>query len=524
MIRREIERLLNVLFPAEKIVIDSVPRGRHGDYSTNLAFLLAKKKHASPMKIADEIAPMLKSPALSRIHVEEPGFINFEIALDYLLKNLGEGKLLPVIKDRGRILVEFVSANPTGPINIVSARAAAVGDSLVRLLNKIGYDAQREYYVNDTGQQAEMLAISVARRMREIAGEPGEIPEHGYHGEYLIPLAREIIAQGGMENARLKDYAVNYFVERHRETLARFGVVFDRWARESAVCAGEYPETALRKLRAAGKVFEQDGAVFFRATDYGDNRDRVLVTTDRRATYLLNDLGYHLHKIERKYDRLINLLGPDHHGQIKGLVSGITAMGFPAELLEIIIIQHVSFRKDGRAVSMSKRTGDIFTLDELIDQVPVDVIRFFFLMRSCSQHLDFDIDLALKQTDENPVYYVQYAHARIMSIIRHGRQQGIDIDAAPELGLIEEPEEIDLAKQIGRFDEVLEDSARNFEPYQITYYLIDLARNFHYFYQRVKVVTEDARLSRARIFLIEQAARVFRQGLEILGVSCPDEM
>ncbi len=524
MIRQEIKKILQDLFPAEKIVVDTVPRGKRGDYSTNLAFLIAARQHTAPMKIASEVAASIKNPVISQIFVEKPGFVNFEIDLDYLLKKLRDADIVSKFNDGQRVLVEFVSANPTGPINIVSARAAAVGDSLVRLLNKVGYDAHSEYYVNDTGKQAEMLALSVYQRLRELKGEKPDIPENGYRGEYLIPLAREISNREAMNTDQLREFSINYFIENHKNILLKFGVAFENWIKESSIHEKKFPETALKKLEKAGKAFEQNGAIFFKATDFGDNRDRVLITSDQRSTYLLNDLGYHIQKIERAYDQLINIWGPDHHGQIKGLQGGIAAMGYPAGIIKIIIIQHVSFKKQGKAVSMSKRAGEIFTLDELIDQVPKDVIRFFFLMRSCSQHLDFDVDLALKQTDENPVYYVQYAHARIKSIIEFGIEQGIDINTEPMLNLIERPEEIALAKSVARFDEILEDSARSFEPFMITYYLLDLARIFHYFYQKVKVVGEDQKLSRARIFLIEKTAQVLSEGLDILGISCPDKM
>ncbi|MGQ9464902.1 MAG: arginine--tRNA ligase [bacterium] len=523
MVRNDIKKILQNLFPEEKIVIDYVPADKKGDYSTNIAMRLAAKKSSNALQIAEEIIKKINAPIISEAVIYPPGFINFVLNPEFLMKkfreiercNIGQGK---------KINVEFVSVNPTGPINIVNGRAAAFGDSLVRLLNYVGFNADAEYYINDSGKQIDLLAESIRQRMNQIEGKTYSIPEDGYHGEYLIPIAQHFYNKKIYDIEKIKTKAVDHFINQHQTMLKNFGVIFKNWIRESEIRKKGYVEMVLKTFKEKGLLFERDGAVHLKTRMFNDNRDRVIITKDGRYTYLLPDIAYHVNKIERGYDRLITILGPDHLGQTSSLYAGLKALDYSENILKIIIVQEVKLKKDGAYISMSKRVGKFISLEELLADIPLDVIRFFFLMRSSSQHLDFDLDLARTVSEENPVYYVQYAYARIMSIIKHARELGIDFSEDEPLGLIKEKEELDLIKYIIRFEEVVEDAVNNLEPFMLTYYLIELSRLFHYFYQKHRVVGNNRELTRARLFLIRRTAQTIRTGMELLGCSCPERM
>jgi len=524
VIRQQLKDILKKLFPEENIIIDYVPREKQGDYSTNIAFKIAAQKKMKPYETAQEIASQIHHPMIESISVHKPAFINFTISNDYLLKKLfSEPETINIGKGQ-KIMIEFVSANPTGPINIASARAAAVGESLVKLLNRTGYEAVSEYYINDRGRQSSLLAESVRQRIGELNGKTAEIPDGGYHGEYIIDLAKEVREKGIEDIEKIREYAIDYFIEGHKRILQEFGVEFNNWIRESSIYEKGYVDDVLALFQEKNLTYVKDGAVWLRTTELGDKEDRVIITSDKRHTYLLLDIAYHFDKMKRQHDRLINIWGPDHQAQIKSLQCGIIAIGYPRDTLEVLIVQQVHLKKAGKLIKMSKRAGAIKTLRELLRQIPKDVVRFFLLMRSNSQHLDFDLDLALKQSDENPVYYVQYAHARIKSIIRKAQEKGIEYNNSFAKDIIKKKEEITLVKIILRFTEVLEDAARNYEPYILTYYLIELARTFHYFYQKLRVISEDEELTRARLALINRTAETIKSGLELLGVSCPERM
>ncbi len=524
MVRHDIRDILQNLFPKEEIVVDYVPKDKEGDYYTNLAFKLASRERKNPEETARMIAAQINSPIIKQTTVHPPAFINFTLSEEYLCEQLTREPAVNVGKGK-RVLIEFVSANPTGPINVVSARAAAVGDSLIRLLKKTGYAADAEYYVNDTGRQTDLLAESVYQRSLEMQGGRAQIPEGGYHGEYIKEVAREVIGKGLENHEDIKRCSIEYFVSDHQNVMRKFGVVFDVWTRESDVYKGNYVERVLNILQNKDLTYIEDGAVFFKTTNYGDDKDRVIITSDKRNTYLLPDIAYHLNKLERKkYDQLVNIWGPDHHGRIRGILGGMQALGYATDILRILIVQEVKIKESGKTLSMSKRAGTFASLSDLLEKVPRDVIRFFFLMRSSSQHLEFDIDLALKQSEENPVYYVQYAHARIQSIIKHANQSGIDMPKHADLSLLKEKEELGLIKDILKYEEILHDAVQNLEPYMITYYLIDLAHDFHLFYQKHRVVGDNLELSQARLYLIQRTATTIKDGLELLGVSCPEKM
>jgi len=523
MIRQELKNTLKKMFPDEDIIVDYVPKEKKGDYSTNLALKIAARQKSKPQDVAQDIVSRIEHPMIKNATVYEPGFVNFDISEDYLLKEVFEKQEILDIGKNQRILIEYVSANPTGPINVVSARAAAVGDSLVRLLRNVGFEATAEYYINDAGRQTLLLAESVKQRINELEGGVAHIPDNGYYGEYLVDVAKQVHDKHIENIEEIRKYAVQYFVEEHKNTLRRFGVEFDNWIFESEVCKKGYVDNVQGILKKKNLSYSKDGATWFKAIKFGDIDDRVIITSDGRYTYLLSDIAYHVDKIARKYDRLVDIWGPDHHGRIKGLVGGIRALDYPEEIIKVVIVQEVKLKKCGRFITMSKRAGAFEKLDDLLEQVPKDVVRFFLVMRSNSQHLDFDLDLALKESEENPVYYVQYAHARIKSIIRKAKKEGMTSKEFDRC-LIKQPEEIRLIKTILKYPEVLEDAAKNYEPYMITYYLIDLARTFHYFYQKIRVISDDRKVTQARLALIKKTAETIKSGLEILGISCPEKM
>ncbi len=524
-IRTELRETLQNLFPQKRINIDYVPSGKKGDYSTNLALQMGRDSQISPMKIAEEIAKKISSPMIGDIIIYEPGFINFVINQNYLLDKFMVIDEIDRTFGKGvKINVEFVSVNPTGPLNIVNARAAAFGDALVRLLNYVGYQADAEFYINDSGRQIDLLGESIQQRINELQGRECIIPEDGYHGEYIKDLAREILKENITEAEEIKRFAIEYFVRKQRKSLEEFRVHFKNWIPESTIRKEGYVERILSAFKRNGFTYIKDDALFLKTTQFGDTRDRVIVTSDNRYTYLLPDIAYHQNKIERGYDKLITILGPDHLGQVKSLTSALVALGYPSEILRVIIVQEVKLKKGGSYIPMSKRAGVFWELDDLLEKLPVDVVRFFLLLRSCSQHLDFDIDLALKESEENPVYYVQYAYARIKNIIKFADEKGIVIREKPDLSVLKEDEEFALIKQSLKFFETIEDAVKELDPFSITHYLISLARTFHNFYQKHRVVGDNKELTQARLFLISKVAQTLQTGLGIIGVSCPERM
>jgi arginyl-tRNA synthetase len=515
----------------------------HGDLSTNVALVTAKGAGKNPRELAGEIARRIAlDPALvDRVEVAGPGFINFFFSHRHVTNEVveivrlagayGNGNL-----GRGRKLqVEFVSANPTGPLVIVSARAAAVGSALVNILRKVGWQVEAEYYVNDAGSQVRKLGLSLAARFRERLGERIAFPEDGYPGEYLVEIAATIPEDEGRRWLALPEaesatvfggFALEEILRRIKSDLELFGVRYDVFFRESALY-GEDRRVwkALDILKERGVVYEEEGALWFTSADLGDEKDRVLVRGDGSPTYFLADAAYHLDKLRRGFDQVIDLWGPDHHGHIKRLTSAATVLGAPPGWLEVIIVQWVRLVEDGKVVSMSKRGGEFVTLRDLVDDVGPDAAKFFFLMRKTSAHLDFNLTLARKESDENPVYYVQYAHARIASVIAYARTEGIDFPADTScVELLAEPEEIDLMRKLVVFPELLEIAARWREPHHLTAYAQQLAASFHRFYHVCRIVSSNRRLSEARLMLAEATRIVLAESLRILGVSAPEKM
>ncbi|MEO0225569.1 MAG: arginine--tRNA ligase [candidate division WOR-3 bacterium] len=528
MIKPIVYNTLKEILPDLPLHLEYPANEKHGDYALTSAFALARVEKRNPLEIANEIARKISSPLFSKVEVMPPGFVNLFLSPEFLytsLQKMNVDKLTSPRPKREKVLIEFVSVNPTGPCNVVSARAGAVGDSLVRIFRFLGDDVRSEFYVCDTGGQIESLGQSLLARVEELNGAPFLPPPDGYVGEYLIPIAKEFVASGLRKDvATASRYSVEQIVKQQKETLKKFRIVFDRWFYEHEIYEKKLDERVIHILKTKNLLFEQEGALWFKSTAFGDTRDRVIQTRNGKHTYLLPDIAYHWDKFDRGFDRLLTLLGPDHQGHVPSLKSGVKAIGLPVDKLDVMIVQQVNLVKGEKILPMSKRGGVFVTLDELMDKIPVDVIRFFFLMRTPSQPLDFDIELALTETEENPVYYIQYAHARIASIINFAQKKKIPAGDDPNLKLLTEPETLRLVKQILIFHEIIEHCWSTLEPHHLVYYLLELANRFHYFYQKHQVVSDRVEISRARLFLVNKVKEVIRCGLDLLGITSPDKM
>jgi arginyl-tRNA synthetase len=417
------------------------------------------------------------------------------------------------------VLIEYISANPTGPLNVVQARAGAFGNALVNLLSFANYDAQSEYYINNTGTQVDLLYESFLARIHELKGEPLKIPDRGYPGTYLLDIAREVI-ENKISEEKWRASLLQTIISFQKQSLTNFGIAFDRFAEESSFKLRQ--NDVLKKLN--NYTYRKEGALWFKASAFSDNEDRVLITATDRPTYFLADLAYHWDKFERGFDCLINVWGPDHHGYIERMKSGLSALGFNPDQLIIIIAQQVTLLRNHEKVVMSKRAGDFITLDDVLSEIGPDALKFFLLMRRASQHIEFDLALAKKTSQENPIYYVQYAFARINSIIHFAQDKGISEIADPDLSFLSTPLERNLIKIIIRFPDVIYTSAKNYEPHHLIYYLIELANAFHKFYEGVRVISDDTITTTARIFLCQVTRRILKETLAIIDVSAPEKM
>jgi|WetSurMetagenome_2_1015567.scaffolds.fasta_scaffold00025_55 arginyl-tRNA synthetase len=528
------------------IVIEKPKQKSNGDLSSPVALALAKIRKENPAAVARTLMEKFEwdgrfvepDPGLSR--TVAGGFINFRLSPAFLHQTLAGAALSPQtfgrhqVERKKRILFEFVSANPTGPMVVVNGRAAAIGDTVARVNSWLGNDVEREYYVNDYGNQVALLGKSIACRYYQSLGKEAAVPEGGYEGGYIGDLAAEISAANpgmaslpAVEAERLfTREALARIMADQKRILAAYGVTYDRWFRESELHASDAPRTTLALLRDKGLAYDAEGAVWFRSVRFGDEKDRVLVRQDGSPTYFLADLSYHMHKASRGYDESYTFWGPDHHGYLPRLEGAVKALGLSQTVFRNFIIQQVNLIRDGQPFKMSKRKGDFITISELLDEVGVDAARYFFLMRRLSSHFDFDMTLAVKKSDDNPVFYVQYAHARTCSLLAHARQQGFaDGDAAgASPALLTEPEELDLLRRIADFPTLLVQSAMFVEPQRITAYLETFAAEFHAFYQKHRIVTDDRPLSCARLLLTLGVKNVIRLGLDLLGVSAPERM
>jgi arginyl-tRNA synthetase len=520
---------------------------RHGEFASPIALAIAKRAGKPPREVASLIARELMASAERRYveaaEIAGPGFINFRLSKQWVADSVA------LIRSRGseygrcdfgrgeRVMVEFVSANPVGPLNVVNARAAAVGDTLVRLLKAAGYDAASEFYVNDAGRQVEVLAESVYARYMELKGDDYAFPEDGYRGEYVRD-----IAAGAMEDPRIADrlsamnagearsffreYALGHILDWQKRSLAEYQVHFDRWFSERELRATGAVETMIGEMEAAGHTYREDGALWFRSSDFGDDKDRVLVKSDGLYTYVAPDLAYHRNKLSRGFTKLVDILGPDHHGYEGRMQAGLKSFGYPDGTLEVLLLQLVTLMREGQPVKMSKRAGEFITMDDLLEEVPRDAARYFFIMRNTSSHLDFDLDLARAQSMDNPVWYIQYAHARCCSIFRQAEAAGISSDdwASADLTLLAEPSELDLVRKMAAFPDEVLSAALERAPSRIAKYGLDLASVFHSFYSECRVIGDDVALTMARLALVDAAKTVVANALNVMGIEAPERM
>ena len=546
----------------------------HGDFATNAAMQLARVAKRKPRELAEAIVAALPpSELVSKVEIAGPGFINFHLSpaaysreLERVLE-LGDAYGRSRLGGGQRVMVEFVSANPTGPLHVGHGRHAAFGASLANLLDAAGWSVHREYYINDAGRQMDILAASVWLRYLECFGEQFPFPSNGYRGDYLHPIADKLVEKAGRTLVRPaadvfrdlppdapagdKDLYIDAVIERAkallgpdgfllafdlalgdiladiRQDLEEFGVRYDRWFSERSLTDDGAIDHALDLLRKNGVVYTKDGAEWFRATDFGDEKDRVVVRENGAKTYFASDIAYHLNKCERGFEHLVDVLGSDHHGYIARVRAGLTAMGRSADCLEVRLMQFVTLYRGGEKVQMSTRSGEFVTLRELRREVGNDAARFFYVLRSNDQHLDFDLQLATSRSNENPVYYIQYAHARVCSVFRQLREKGLEYDAAhgrASLARLVEPHELALLASISRYPEVIEQAALQRAPHVLVHYLRELANDFHTYYNAHQFLVEDRALRDARLALVTGLRQVIRAGLGLLGVSSPEAM
>ncbi|AAP12226.1 MULTISPECIES: arginine--tRNA ligase [Bacillus] len=524
------------------VVLESPKDKTNGDFSTNMAMQLARVAKKAPRMIAEElVANFDKAKAsIEKIEIAGPGFINFYMDNSYLTD------LIPTIVNAGeaygetntgkgeKVQVEFVSANPTGDLHLGHARGAAVGDTLCNLLAKAGYDVSREYYINDAGNQIHNLALSVEARYMQALGLEKEMPEDGYHGADIIGIGKRLAEEFGDRYAKAdekesyefyREYGLKYELAKLQKDLESFRVKFDVWFSETSLYKNGKIDQALAVLKERDEIFEEDGATWFRSMTYGDDKNRVLIKNDGSYTYLTPDIAYHRDKLERGFDKLINIWGADHHGYIPRMKAAIQALGYDKETLEVEIIQMVQLYQNGEKMKMSKRTGKAVTLRELMEEVGVDAMRYFFAMRSGDSHLDFDMDLAVSKSNENPVYYAQYAHARVCSILRQGEELGLATGGDVNYKLVTSEKEVELLKKLGEFPAVVADAAQKRLPHRITNYAFELAATLHSFYNAEKVLNQDnLELSKARYELMKAVRTTLQNALAIVGVSAPEKM
>jgi arginyl-tRNA synthetase len=522
--------------------VEATKHAEHGDLAANLALVLAKQAKMPPRKVAEVVIKNLAVPEgmLLKVEIAGPGFINFFIADAYWYQVISEiARLGPAYGDSEmgagvRVQVEFVSANPTGPLHIGHGRGAALGDALANLLAATGHAVEREYYINDVGNQILTLGRSLYFRLRELEGEAVEFPEDGYQGGYMKDLARDYQAQGGAPPppepredvlVTLGRYAGDTILAGIKTDLDDFGVGFDHWFSETELYRQGLVEQSFTLLKERGYLYEQDGALWFRATEFGDEKDRVVRRSNGATTYFASDIAYHLHKFRRGFDQIVDIWGADHHGYVPRLQAAAQALGFEGRL-RVILVQLVSLLRQGEPVAMTTRGGTFVTLREVMDEVGKDAARFIFLTRRPDAQLEFDLEVAKQQSSENPVYYVQYAHARLASVFRQAAAQGIEreeIDPArfPRLTL---PEEMAILKLLANYPELVEGAAHNREPHRLTYFLTELAAQLHSYYYKHRFISDDVELTQARFWLVSGVKAVLAHGLGILGVGAPETM
>ncbi|MFQ5455268.1 MAG: arginine--tRNA ligase [Nitrospirota bacterium] len=525
------------------VILENPKRAEHGDFSTPIAMTLASQERMSPKDIAEIILNNITTDPemVEDVKIALPGFINFKIkksvwyeALkdvdrldqDYGRDNIGNGE---------KVQVEFVSANPTGPIHVGHGRGAAVGDAIANLLSAVGYEVEREYYINDVGRQIETLGRSVYIRYLQMSGKDIPFPDECYQGDYIRDISKEIMDKEGDRFFSLPEdeslsffsrYSYNKILYGIKDDCRRFGITFDNWFSERILHEDKEIENTLRELEEKGYLYKKDDALWFRTSLFVDDKDRVIARSNNRLTYFASDIAYHKNKFNRGFKRVIDIWGADHHGYIPRMKAAVKMLGMPPEALQILLVQLVNLKRGGRPVAMSTRAGEFVTLKEVIEEVGKDAARFFFLMRRCDSPLDFDLELAKEESSENPVYYVQYAHARLCSIIRQADTRRIDISRSNnvDLCLLSLPEELAIIKQIALYPEVIRLSSSLLEPHRLTFYLQTLASLLHNYYYKYRVISDDRQMTDVRLVLINAVRIVIRNTLKILGVNAPERM
>ena len=545
LLHQNIVEVLDILklSHAKEFSVEIPNNTEFGDYSSNAALVLSKENKLKPEAMAEKVVKELKkNKAYKKLEIAGPGFINF-----YLAPTLYQQVFWEIYKDeeygtsdfgnKEKVLLEFVSANPTGPLNIVSARAAAFGDTLYRIMKYVGYAPAREFYINDAGNQVDILAESLELRLREIHGEKiGEFPYEAYHGEYVKHLAHRLNALEGTrvfmlpEKDRLehlKEFALSELLEMQRNSLEKFGVVFEGWVSEKTLRSEGVVEEVLSYLTEADCTYEKDDAIWFSSTKFGDDKDRVLMKSDGSITYFVPDVAYHLTKIQRGFTKLIDIFGPDHHGYVPRIRAAFRALNYDESILEFIFLQQVNIFESGERVKMSKRAGKIVTMDDLISVVGKDAARYFFIARKANGHLNFDLELALKKNNENPVYYCQYAYARICSIIKKARSEKVYPKHFKKemVKKLVKPEELALIQKMADLPELLILIAIHREPHRLTTYIEELSSLLHHYYEKYQIVNvRNLSLSQARLMLLYTVKKVMEISFELMGISAPEKM
>lgn len=525
--------------PNTEFLIERPKQKEHGNYSSNIALTLTRELHRNPLEIAEEIAEQIEydPERIEEVKVAPPGFINFFLTKDYFRNQLtaihaaGENYGRHQKDSAPTALVEFVSANPTGPLTIGHGRQGVLGDTIANILEWNGYAVTREYYYNNAGRQMRVLAESVKARYYELLDEPYTFPEDGYQGEYIRDIAQRLIDEHDDVLLESDDLAVfqeaaeSAVFDDIRATLNRLGIRFDKYYNEQSLYDDGTIDWVLKTLKEKGYSYEADGAVWFKATAFDQEQDRVIVKGTGEPTYRLPDIAYHTKKVDRDFDRIIDIFGADHHAAFPDVLAGLQALDYRVDNIEVYLHQFVTLIREGKKVKMSTRKANYVTLDELLDEVGSDVVRYFFNMRTMNSHLNFDLDLALKQSDENPVFYLQYAHARICSIFSKADERDVPpSETSPDLALLKEKEEIDLIEKMVEFPEVIKSSAVSLEPLHLCNYLQDLATTLHKFYTEHWVITDNLPLTHARLYLIDAARIILANGLHLLGITAPTRM
>ena len=525
-------------------IIEKPSDKKNGDFSTNIAMAGARCYHKAPKMIAESIVNSLDldGTLIDRAEIAGPGFINFYLSDDYYSRIVldaveqGENYGRSDYGNGKKMLVEFVSANPTGPMHIGNARGGAIGDCLASVLDAAGYYVQREFYINDAGNQIEKFATSLEVRYLQLCGKEIEMPEDAYHGADITEHAKAFYKINGdkyadTESKERRDALVGYALPKNIDGLERdlkkYRIVYDKWFRESSLHNDGSVQKVINTLKEKGVTYEQDGALWFKASEFGNDKDIVLVRANGLPTYIVPDIAYHYNKlVTRGYDKAIDVLGADHHGYVPRMKAALTALGLDADRLDIVIMQMVRLVRDGETIKLSKRSGKAITLNTLLDEVPIDAARFFFNLREPNSHFDFDLELAAKQSSENPVYYVQYAHARICSILSKAKEQGFEmtIPSVEELNALNSSEERELISHLANLTDEIISAAKGYDPAKITHYVVELATLFHKFYNAQRVMVDDKKLMNARLYLCTAVKSTIKNILTMLKIDAPESM